>query len=159
MDIRNIIFLLVVSLLLFGTACAQKNVNDFKIDESYSGLYNGSFHSLYVNQNRGSGIVIFKNVVGDVDEDDDVHDNLIHGAGRDYLTPDDDMKIDKNPDNTFNFKDYDHVEHGVGEVIEYDGDSYTIVFWAKDSSHIINNDLISQLNKFNKDNAVKVIGF
>ena len=158
MDFRNIAVLAVISLLLFGTACAQKTVNDFKIDGTYDAAYNGNNHSLYLNQKQDSGIAIFKNVAGDVDEDDGAHDNLIHEGGRDYLTSGEDMKIDKNSDNTFNFTDYDYCQHGIGEVIKCDGDEYVVVFFAKESSHVNNPDLITKLNEFNKDNDVKATG-
>ena len=159
MDGRNVLFLFVVSLLLFGTACAQKTVNDFEIDESYAGAYNGSYHSLYLNQNLDSGIAIYKIAAGDVDEDDDAHENLIHDDGRDYMTPDDDMKIDKNSDNTFNFTDYDHGQHGVGELIDVDGDSYVVAFFEKGTGSVDCTNLISQLSQFNKDNDVDAVAF
>lgn len=69
------------------------------------------------------------------------------------------MKVDKNSDNTANFTDYEHAEHGVVEVIDVDGTQYIVVFWAKDSSNVSNSDLMSQLNEFNKDNNVKPIAF
>jgi hypothetical protein len=165
MDFRNVLFLVFVSLLLFGTAFAQKTVNDFEIDESYSHEYGGAYNSLYLNRNQDSGIAIYKNLigdaddVGDVDDDSDAYDGLVHDNGRDYLTPDDDFKIDKNSDNTVTFTDYDHAEHGVAEVVSVDGGEFIIVFWAKDGSNVDNSDLISQLNEFNKNNDVKPIEF
>ena len=159
MDFRNILFLLVISLLLFGTAAAQKNVNDFQIDESYNHAYNGTCSSLYLNEKQDAGIIVFKNAAGDVDDDNDAYDGLIHDDGREYITADDDMKIDRNSDNTVNFTDYDHSQHGVAEVITVDGDEYIVVFWAKDTADANNSDLASQLNDFNKDNNVKPISF
>lgn len=159
MEFKNVLVLLIVSLLLFGTVCAQKTVNDFEIDEAYEGAYNGSYHSLYLNGNQDSGVAIYKYVVGGIDEDDDSHDNIIHDDGRDYLTSDDDMKVEKNSDNTFNFTDYDHAIHGVGEVMENDGNSFIVVFLAKDTSDVNNTYLNSQLNEFNDDNNVSVVAF
>lgn len=162
MDFRNVLFLLLISLLLFGTACAQKTVNDFQVDESYSSAYNGTYHSLYLNEKQDSGMAIYKNVVRDADDDnenDEAHDDLIHDEGKEYLTPDDDIIIDKNSDSTFNFTDYDHAEHGVGEVVECDGEEFIVVFWAKDISYVDSGDLMSQLKEFNEDNDVKAIEF
>ena len=158
MDYRNIIFLLFVSLLLFGTVCAQKTVNDFVIDSSYTGAFNGNDHSLYLNNNKDSGIAVFKMVDGDLDEDD-AYDDLIHDEGSDYLYSSEDVKVDKNPDNTFNFTDYDHGEHGVGEVINDGNESFVVIFWAKDSSNINNADLMSLLTQFNKDNKAAPVAY
>lgn len=160
MDFRNILFLVVVSLLLMGCVSAQKNVSDFQIDNSYSSAFNGSNVSLYLNEKHDAGITVYKYLEFNVDDiEDGPYDDLIHDNGRDYLTPDDDFKLDKNPDNTFNFTDYDHGQHGVGEVINVDGDKFIIIVWAKDSSNINNSDLISKLSNFNKDNSVEAIAF
>ena len=159
MDFKNILLLLFISLLLFGTVCAQKTVNDFQVDESYNNAYNGTSNSLYLNEKQDSGITIYRYLAGDVDDDNDAYDDLIHDEGKDYLTPDDDFKIDKNADNTANFTDIDHAQHGVVEVVNVDGEDFVIVFWAKDTSNVTNSDLISQLNEFDKDNNVKAIAF
>ena len=159
MDFRNILFLLVISLLLFGAVSAQKTVNDFQVDESYNHAYNGTYTSVYLNEKLDSGITVYKDSVADVEDENDAYDGLIHYDGRDYLTNDDDFKIEKNSDNTVNFTDYDCAEHGVAEVVSVDGEDFIVVFWAKDTSDINNNDLISQLNDFNKDNDVKAIAF
>ena len=159
MDFRNVLFLLVISLLLFGAACAQKNVNDFQVDEFYNHAYNGTHYSVYLNEKQDAGITVYRYLEGDVDDGSDAYDGLIHDDGRDYLTPDDDFKIDKNSDNTANFTDYDSAEHGVVEVVSVDGEDFVVVFWAKDTSDVTGNDLISQLNDFNKDNCVKAIAF
>ncbi|MBQ6512470.1 hypothetical protein [Methanobrevibacter sp.] len=159
MNFKNIFLLLFISLLLFGTVCAQKNVNDFQVGESYKHAYDGNQYSLYLNEKQDSGITIYKYLAGDVDDDNDAYDNLIHDEGRDYLTSDDDFKIDKNSDNTANFTDYDHAEHGVVEVVSIDGEDFVVVFWAKDTSNTNNSDLISLLNEFNKDNNVKAVAF
>ncbi len=159
MDYRNVIFLLVVSLLLFGVASAQKTVNDFQIDESYNHAYNGTYNSLYLNDKHDAGIGIFKNAAGDVDDDHDAYGGFIQDDGRAYITADDDMKIDRNSDNTVNFTDCDHAEHGAAEVITVDGDEYIVVFWAKDTSDVSDSDLIFQLSEFNEDNDVKAVSF
>lgn len=157
MDFRNILFLVVISLLLFGAVSAQKNVTDFQIDDSYDNAYNG-YYSLYLNANQDSGITVYRYAVSDV-VDDDAYDDLIHDEGRDYLTPDDDFKVDKNSDNIVNFTDYDHAQHGVAEVVDVDGEGFIVVFWAKDTSNVSTADLMSQLNDFNKDNGVEAISF
>lgn len=154
MDYRHWICLLFISVLLVGTVFAQKTVNDFNIDESYTQAYNGTCDSLYLNGNHDAGVIIYKDLV-EVDDDNNAYDNLIQDSGRDYLTPDDDLKIDQNSDNTVNFTDYDGAQHGVAEIIEVNGDSFVVVFWAKDTSNVDNSQLISQLNQFNKDNNVK----
>ena len=159
MDFKNILLLLFISLLLFGTVCAQKTVNDFQVDESYNNAYNGTSNSLYLNEKQDSGITIYKYLAGDDDDDNDAYDDLIHDEGKDYLTPDDDFKIDKNSDNITNFTDIDNAQHGVVEVVNVDGEDFVIVFWAKDTNNVTNSDLISQLNEFNKDNNVKAIAF
>ena len=159
MDLKKVLFLLVISLLLFGTACAQKNVNDFQVDDSYDQAYNGTYYALYLNEKQDSGINVYKDVASDVDDENEPYDDLVHDDGRDYLTPDDDLKVDKNSDNTVNFKDSDCAEHGVAEMISVDGEDFIVVFWAKDTSDVDNSDLISQLNEFNKDNDVKAVAF
>ena len=159
MDFKNILLLLCISFLLFGAVCAQKTITDFQVDESYNNVYNGTSYSLYLNEKQDSGIIIYKYPAEDVDDDNDAYDSIIHDEGKDYLTPDHDFKIDKNADNTANFTDIDHAQHGVVEVVTVDGKNFVIVFWAKDSSNVTTSDLISQLNEFNKDNNVKAIAF
>lgn len=72
---------------------------------------------------------------------------------------DDDMKVDVGSDHIANFIDYDHATHGVSEVVKVDGKEYIVAIWAKDSSNIKNNDLMSKLNEFNKNNKVEAIAF
>lgn len=141
MDLRNIFVLMAISLLLFGAVSAQKNVSDFQVD-NLNGTYTGSYFTLYLNEKQDSGVTIYKNLAGDTDEGD-AYEHLIHDDGREYITLDDDMKVDKNSDNTANFTDYEHAEHGVVEVIDVDGTQYIVVFWAKDSSNVSNSDLMS----------------
>lgn len=159
MELKNILCLLLVSFLLFGTVCAQKNVNDFQVDESYGSAHNGTYAAVYLNEKQDSGITVYKYLDNPADDDDDAYDDLIHDDGKDYLFSDDDMKVDKNQDNTVNFTDYDHAQHGVGEMIKVDGEDFVVVCWAKDSSNIGNADLLSHLNEFNKDNNVKATTF
>lgn len=147
---------MIISLLLFGAVSAQ-NVTDFQIDKSYSNAYNGSYYSLYLNDQQDSGVTIYKALAED--DDNDAYDGLIHDEGKEYITPDDDMKIDKNSDNTINFTDYDYATHGVSEVINVDDVDYVVVFWAKDSSNVNNADLMAKLNEFNKDNKVQAIAY
>lgn len=161
MDAKKIFFALIVSALLIGGVCAA-SVNDFKIDDTYKSVYNGEYYSVYADSNQTSGISIYKNVNDDVYDDmenDDVLDNVIHHDGREYLTPDDDLKIDVNSDNIGNFTDFDHATHGVSEVVDVDGNQYIVVVWAKDSSSNDAAKLMSTLNDFNKNNNVKAIAF
>ena len=65
MDFKNILFLVFVTALLFGVAYAQGGVNDFKIDDSYNSAYNGTYHSLYLNEKQDSGVAIYKNANDD----------------------------------------------------------------------------------------------
>lgn len=157
MDFKNILVLVAISLLLFGAVSAQKTVNDFKVDESYGHVYNGTNLAVYLNEKQDAGITLYKQF-GD-DDADDVYDELIHDDGMEYLTPDDDMGITKNSDNTVNFTDHDHAQHGAAELINSDGENFIVVVWAKDSSDVSGSDLISKLNDFNKDNNVNAISF
>ena len=161
MDIKKILFALLVSALLIGGACAA-SVNSFDVDKDYKNLYESSYYSVYANGKENSGILIFKNVDDDKYDDkvnDDILDNVIHHDGREYIVGDDDMKVDVGSDNIAKFTDYDHATHGVSEVVKVDGKEYIVVAWAKDSSKIDNKDLLSQLKDFNKDNSVKAIAF
>ena len=161
MDIKKIFFALIVTSLLIGGVCAA-GVNDFKIDDTYKGVYNGEYYSVYADGNQNSGISIYKNVNDDVYDDmenDDIFDNVIHHDGREYLIPDEDLKLDVGADHIANFTDLDHATHGASEVIDVNGDQYIVVAWAKDSSNIDFAKLISTLNDFNKNNNVKAVAF
>jgi hypothetical protein len=59
---------------------------------------------------------------------------------------DDDFEIEKKADNIVEFKDIDHAQHGVVEVVNDDGNQYVVVFWAKDTSDVKNSDLNTLLN-------------
>lgn len=160
MDFRNVLFLLLISLLLFSTVCAQKTVNDFQVDESYEQVYNGNYHSLYVHGKQLSGIAIYRYIAGDADDNVEVDADLVHEDGKDYLIGnEDDISVAKNPDNTVNFTDKDYAEHGVAEVVSVNGEQFVVVFWAKDVSDIDDSELISELNQFNMDNNVKAVAF
>lgn len=161
MDLKKIFFALLVSSLLIGGACAA-SVNDFNIDKNYKNVYSSDYYSVYSNDKQDSGILIFKNVDDDVYDDavnDDILDNTIHHDGREYITADDDLKLDMNSDNTANFTDYDHATHGVSEVVKVNGEQYVVVSWAKDSSNIDNAKLSSILKDFNKNNKVEAVAF
>ena len=161
MDFKKILFALLFSALLIGGACAA-SVNDFTIDKAYKNIYSSECYSVYTNDNNDSGIMIFKNVDDDAYDgkvNDDILDHTIHHDGREYITPDDDLKLDKNANNTANFTDYDHATHGVSEVIKTDGQEFIVVCWAKDSSKIDTLQLLSTLNDFNKNNKVELIAF
>ena len=162
MDVKKILFLLLASALLIGCVCAADGVNDFKIDKSYENAYNGTYYSIYLNENQDSGIAIFKNVddyVYDDVENDDAYDNVIHDDGRGYLVDDEDIQVDKNSDNTANFTDIENAEHGVVELIKSGEDQYIVIFFTKDASDVKDSDLTSLLNEFNKDNNAEPIAF
>lgn len=161
MDIKKILFALLVSALLIGGVCAA-SVNSFDVNKDYKNLYESSYYSVYANGKENSGILIFKNVNDDKYDDkvnDDILDNVIHHDGKEYIVADDDMKIDVGSDNIANFTDSEHATPGVSEVVKVDGKEYIVAIWAKDSSKIENSDLISQLNDFNKNNNVEVVAF
>lgn len=161
MDGKKIFFALIVTTLLIGGVCAA-SVNDFKIDNTYKSVYNGEYYSAYANNNQDCGISIYKNVNDDVYDDienDDILDNVIHHDGREYITADDDLKLDINSNHIANFTDYDHATKGVSEVVDAGGDQYIVVAWAKDSSSMDFSKLLSLLNDFNKNNNVKPVAF
>lgn len=157
--LKKVCMALIVFSLLVGSVCAA-SVNDYKVDSSLKQSYNGNY-SLFLNDKQDAGVAIFKNVDDDVfgDVDDDVNDAFIHDDGREYIVLDDDMKLDKNADNTANFTDYDHAEHGVVEVVSQGGEQFIVVFWAKDNSNVTNADLMAQLTEFNKANNVSPVAF
>lgn len=160
MNTKQILLALAVATLLVGSVCAA-SVNDFKVDGSYNNAFSCDYYSVYLNGNGDSGVAIYKNVNDDAygDFNDDVVDNIVHDDGREYLVVDDDMNITKNADESANFTDYDHAEHGVAEVVENGGDQYIVVFFAKDSSNTTDADLMAQLTAFNKDNGVTPVAF
>ena len=161
MDVKKIIFAFIVTSLLIGGACAA-SVNDFKIDDSYKGLYNGEYYSVYANNDKDSGISIYKNVNDDVYDDidnDDILEGIIHHDGREYIVPDDDLQLDVGSDHIANFNDTEHATHGVSEVVKAGGEEYVVVAWAKDSSSMDSSKLIKTLTDFNKDNNVEAIAF
>ena len=160
MDMKKIIFVLIISTLFMGCAFAANSINDLKVDEKYKHEAGNDCFSLNLNDNKDTGCVIFKNVNDDAyDKISDSYGNFIQDDGRDYIKHDDDMKIDKNPDNTANFTDMDHSTHGVVELVESNGQQYIVVFLAKNSANIQNSDLASQLAQFNTNNQVKPVAF
>ncbi len=160
MDIKKIIFVLFISTLFMGCAFAANSINDLKVDEKYKHEAGNDYFSLNLNDNKDTGCVIFKNVNDDAyDKISDSYGNFIQDDGRDYIKHDDDMKIDKNPDNTANFTDMDHSTHGVVELVDSNGQQYIVVFLAKNSANIQNSDLASQLAQFNTNNQVKPVAF
>lgn len=160
MNGKVIFLLLVISTLFIGCVFAANSASDFKVDGNYKHVLGNEYYSVNLNDNKDTGCLIFKNVDDDLyDNHNDPYDNLIHDDGRDYIKADDDMKINKNPDNTANFTDMDHSTHGVVEVVNSNGQQYIVVFFAKDSTNIQNKDLASQLTQFNNDNQVKAVAF
>lgn len=159
MDAKIIFSILIVTTLLAGCVCAADNMANFKVDQTFN-LNEGPNYALFLNEKQDSGITIYKNADDDAfGDDNDAFDNLIHDDGREYIIGDDDFKLDKNADNTGNFTDYDHAEHGVVELIKKDGQEYIAVFWAKDTSDIDTAKLTAELTQFNKDNNVEAIAF
>ena len=168
MNIKKILFALIVTTVLLGSVCAT-SVNDFKVD-GYNNTFDSDYNSAYLNSDGNSGVYIYKNINGnpyDYDDDDyydyDDHYDYDDDDGYDFDDNhhdfDDDSQFTKNQDNTASFKDFDDAEHGVMEVVKVGGEEYTVVFWAKDSSNINNTDLMSKLSDFNKDNGVAPIAF
>lgn len=161
MKLKGILFLVLVSSLLIGSACAA-SVNDFKVNDSYKSIHSDEYYCVFAATDQNSGINIYKNVDDDVYKgktNDDILEGTIKHDGRDYLVVDNDMKIAKNADNTANFTDMDHATHGVSEVVKLNGQDYVVVFWAKDSSNLDTAKLLSALNDFNKENNVSPVAF
>lgn len=147
--------------MMIGSTCAA-NSQGFNINDSFKNVYDSEYYSVYATADQSSRINIYKNVNDDVYDDitnDDVFDGVIHHDGSEYTVPDDDMKIDKNSDNTANFTDMDHATKGVCEIVKHNGEEYIVVCWAKDNSNLDFAKLISRLNGFNKDNNVNAIAF
>ena len=184
MNMKKIFFALIVTTLLIGSACAV-NMNEFKVD-GYNNSYGSDYSSAYVNNNGDSGVSIYKNTEAvyyhdydddgydddgyyDYDDDDGYYDYDDDGYDDDYYVVQnggtvnngirDDMQISKNADNTASFTDYDDAEQGVIEVVNFGGQQYTVIFWAKDMSNINNTNLMSKLTQFNKDNGVAPVAF
>jgi hypothetical protein len=161
MNLKGILFLVLVSSLLIGSVAAA-GINDFKVNDSFKKTYSDDYYGVFSADDQNSGINIYKNVNDDVYDDksnDDILEGIIHHDGREYIVVDDDMKIDKNTDNTANFTDLEHKTHGISEVVKLNGQDYVVVFWAKDTSNIDNAKLISTLNDFNKDNNISPVAF
>lgn len=161
MNLKGILFLVLVSSLLMGSVFAA-GVTDFKVNDSFKSIYSDDYYGVFAANDTNSGINIYKNVDDDVYDgktNDDILEGTIHHDGREYIVVDDDMKIAKNPDNTANFTDMDHQTHGVSEVVKLNGQDYVVVFWAKDSSNMDNAKLMASLTEFNKNNNVSPVAF
>lgn len=155
---------MIVTALLIGSACAV-NMNEFKVN-GYNNSYESDYSSAYVNNNGDSRVSIYKNTeaVYYQEYDDDGYyeyddDYVVQTSGTVYNGIQDDMQITKNADNTATFTDYDDAQHGVIEVVEFGGQQYTVIFWAKDMSNINNTDLMSKLTQFNADNGIAPVAF
>lgn len=155
---------MIVTALLIGSACAV-NMNEFKVN-GYNNSYESDYSSAYVNNNGDSRVSIYKNTeaVYYQEYDDDGYyeyddDYVVQTSDTVYNGIQDDMQITKNADNTATFTDYDDAQHGVIEVVEFGGQQYTVIFWAKDMSNINNTDLMSKLTQFNADNGIAPVAF
>ena len=161
MNFKAILFLILVSSLFMGSVFAA-GIGDFKVNDSFKSIYSDDYYGVFAANDSNSGINIYKNVNDDVYDgktNDDILEGTIHHDGREYIVVDDDMKIDKNTDNTANFTDMDHKTHGISEVVKLNGQDYVVVFWAKDTSNIDNAKLMASLNEFNKNNNVSPVAF
>ena len=57
MNLKGVLFSVLVSSLLIGSVCAA-SVNDFKVDSTFNGIYNGEYYSVYANGNQDAGVCI-----------------------------------------------------------------------------------------------------
>ena len=188
MNIKKIFFAMIVTALLIGSACAV-NMNEFKVDgysNTYGSDYNSAYvnnngdsgvsiykntEAVYYHDYDDDGYYEYGDDGyyeydddGYYDYDDDGYydyddDYVVQTGGTVYNGIRDDMQITKNADNTATYTDYDDAEHGVIEVVEFGGQQYTVVFWAKDMSNINNTDLMSKLTQFNADNGIAPVAF
>lgn len=158
---RKLFLILIISALLFSCVYAVDELSNFKVDDKlYDSNFNGSDCIIYFDDTNSSGMGIFKYLDNDCeDDDDDAIDNILIDDGDDYLEADEDYKLTKNPDNTANFTDLDNNNRGIVELVDVNNEKFVIVFWAKNDSSIDNEELISQLNDFNKNNDVSPISF
>ena len=123
MDLKKVLFIMSISLLLFGSAYASDGADNFHIDEPYSHVYDGSYYSPYFNQNQDSDIYVFENIDNFIDND------AFNGIY--YVIIDEDVNPDKNPDNTAYFTDYDNFQHRDMEVSNQNDEPNIIVFWTE----------------------------
>lgn len=161
MQFKKILLMVVVSSLLIGCVCAA-SVSDFKVDDTYKNVYSGEYYSVYATNDSSSGISIYKNVDDDVYDDmenDDILDNIIHHDGREYITPDDDLTLNKSSDNTANFTDMEHSTIGASEVVDAGGEQFIVVAWAQNSNNATPEKVVSTLLDFNKDNNLTPVAF
>ena len=60
MDMKKIIFVLIISTLFMGCAFAANSINDLKVDEKYKHEAGNDCFPLNLNDNKDTGCVIFK---------------------------------------------------------------------------------------------------
>ena len=158
---RKIFLILIIGALLIGCAYAADSMNDFKFDDSvYSSNYSDSDCEIYFDETNSSGLGIFKYTDTEDDDgndSDDLIDGIVMTDGDDYLTADDDYKIDKQADNTGNFTDLENGNYGTVELVEVDNEKYVIVFWTKNADEL--KEFKSMLDEFNKENNIIAIAF
>ena len=160
MNVKKICLILAVALLFVGCAYAASEIGNFKIDPKYQNAYNETDYTVYLNAESDGGVTIFKNITDDSDDDDsDLYDDVVHDEWQDYILGDDDITLAKNSDNTVNFTDANHGQHGISEIVKKGDAEYIIVFWAKDGTDTEKTKLNSELQKFNKDNEFEPISF
>ena len=158
MNFKRILVLVVVTSLLVGCVYAA-GVTDFKVADTYKNVYNDSNYAIYANDKVDEGISIYKYIENDNTEDADVYEGFLHDDGDEYIVADDDLKLEKNSDNTANFTDTEYATAGISEVVEHSGEKYVVVVWAKDTGHTDFSKLMSAMDKFNKDNKVTPVVF
>lgn len=156
---KKLFLILIIFTLSISCVYASQNLADFKVDEIYASTFNDSECIIYSENNYASGVGIFKYIDIDDNKSDDVIDNVIMDDGADYLKVDEEYQLTKNPDNTANFTDLDHGNHGVVELVDVGGEKFVIVFWMKNSNNNDNTQLMSQLTDFNKNNNLSPIAF
>lgn len=160
MDFKKILILVLVSSLLVGCVWAA-GISDFKVDDTYQNLYGDDEMSIFADEKNETGILIYLDVedTNDTDDNDtEVLDEEIFDDGEEYLTEDDDLKLDVNSDNIANFTDTEHSTIGVSEVVELDGNEYVVVIWTI-SEDMDFDKLMSTIKDFNKENNVEPVAF
>jgi len=65
--------------------------------------------------------------------------------------------LSQNKDGSYNFTDREYGEHGIVEVVSYAGESYIVVFWAKEYSNVHRSELHPVLINFNKINNLSIV--
>lgn len=157
MNYKYVSLLVIILLILFGTTFAQKTVNDFKIDEQYNKAYAGFYQSIFLNKHNDSGIAIFQKNPKGIEENASGFGHLIHKDPKDYFNSSEYYKLSQNKDGSYNFTDREYGEHGIVEVVSYAGESYIVVFWAKEYSNVHRSELHPVLINFNKINNLSIV--